>query len=308
MADLIRHTAGPGIALEFQLDDGGGSVLCDANELESALLNLCINARDAMPNGGRLTISTKAVNLSTADIQNQEVVPGSYVAVSVVDTGSGMSPEVLKQVFDPFFTTKPLGQGTGLGLSQVWGFVRQSDGLVRIESAPGQGTTVRLLMPLYDQGEQADVTHEPAPAPISLQATVLLVDDEEAARSPAAERLRDLGCAVLEARDGPEALRMLNTSRPDLLITDVGLPNGMNGRQVAEATRERFPGLPVLFITGYATTSLPPGVEVISKPFELDVLARRVEAILSLGMPARETGSDADGPEALPHGCSSSWR
>jgi CheY-like chemotaxis protein len=209
------------------------------------------------------------------------------VAFSVVDTGTGMSPEVVERVFEPFFTTKPQGQGqgTGLGLSQVWSFARQSGGLVRVESAPGQGTTVRLLLPLH---EHAEVMGRPEAMPLVPEdgdeaGTVLLVDDEDAARQPAADRLRELGHTVLEARDGPEALRILATTRPDLLVTDVGLPNGMNGRQLAEAAREEVPGLPVLFISGYAGTSLPPGIDMIDKPFELDVLVRRVRAALEAG-------------------------
>ena len=290
MADLVRRTVGPGIAVELRLGDGVGSVLCDANELESALLNLCINARDAMPGGGRRAIGTEVTELPAADIRNEEVAPGRYVAMSVADTGTGMPPEVLERVFDPFFTTKPLGEGTGLGLSQVWGFVRQSDGLVRIESAPGQGTTVRLLMPLHDRADVAEALDDaPQPPRAAAQATVLLVDDEDVVRRPAADRLRDLGYVVLEARDGPEALRILVSACPDLLVTDVGLPNGMNGRQVAEAARERLPGLPVLFATGYAAASLPSGVEVIGKPFDLDALARRVQAILGPGLPASDS-------------------
>ena len=175
-------------------------------------------------------------------------------------------------------------------MSQVWGFVRQSDGLVRIESAPGQGTTVRLLLPLHEHVQAAEGPEAVAPPRSGARGTVLLVDDEDAARRPAAERLRELGHAVLEARDGPEALRVLASARPDLLVTDVGLPGGLNGRQVAEAARERMPGLPVLFVTGYAGTSLPPGVEVIAKPFGLDVLVRRVRALLEAGRP----GSDGD--------------
>ncbi|WP_369596538.1 ATP-binding protein [Belnapia rosea] len=280
LADLIRRTVGPGIAVELRLRDGAGVVLCDPNELESALVNLCINARDAMPEGGRLAIGTEEVRLSAADIPKGEAPPGTYVAVSVVDTGMGMPPEVLDRVFEPFFTTKPQGQGTGLGLSQVYGFVRQSGGLVRIESAPGRGTTVRLLLPLHEGVAVAEGPRPSPSVPNGLNGTVLLVDDEEAVRGSAADRLRELGLTVLEARDGPEALRVLASVWPDLLVTDVGLPNGMNGRQVAEAARERVRDLPVLFITGYAGTALPPGMEVIGKPFELDTLARRVEAIL----------------------------
>jgi PAS domain S-box-containing protein len=290
LADLIRRTVGPGIAVELRLRDGAGSVLCDASELESALLNLCINARDAMPEGGRLAIGTDQVHLSATDIPDGEAAPGRYVAISVGDTGVGMPPEVLGRVFEPFFTTKPQGQGTGLGLSQVYGFVRQSGGLVRVESAPGRGTTVRLLLPLHEGAQAAGERKAPPPPRAVSRGTVLLVDDEDVARRPAADRLRELGHAVLEARNGPEALRALATARPDLLVTDVGLPGGMNGRQVAEAARERVPGLPVLYITGYAGTSLPPGVEVIGKPFGLDTLARRVQAILRAGR--RESDED----------------
>jgi signal transduction histidine kinase/CheY-like chemotaxis protein len=295
LADLIRRTVGPGIAVDLRLRGGAGSVLCDPNEMESALLNLCINARDAMPEGGRLTIGTEDLRLSAADIPDGAATPGLHVVLSVADTGTGMPPEVVERVFEPFFTTKPVGQGTGLGLSQVWSFARQSGGLVRVESAPGQGTTVRLLLPLH---EHADAVGRPAEEPPEPEGageagTVLLVDDEDAARRPAADRLRELGHAVLEARDGPEALRILATTRPDLLVTDVGLPNGMNGRQLAEAAREGVPGLPVLFITGYAGTSLPPGAEVIDKPFELDVLVRRVRAVLEAGRRRRQSDDGA---------------
>ena len=280
LADLICRTMGPAIGVELRLRDGTGSVLCDANELESAIINLCINARDAMPEGGRLVIGTKEVDLSVADIRDDEAPPGRYMMISVADTGTGMPPEVLERVFEPFFTTKPQGEGTGLGLSQVYGFVRQSGGLVRIESAPGRGTTVRILLPLH---ERMEVLEEPRTVPspqTGPRGTVLLVDDEDAARRPVADRLRELGHTVLEARDGPEALRVLDAVRPDLLVTDVGLPRGMNGREVAEAVRARLPGLPVLFISGYAGTLLPPGVEVIGKPFDLETLAAQVQDML----------------------------
>jgi nitrogen-specific signal transduction histidine kinase/CheY-like chemotaxis protein len=295
MADLIRRAMGPGIEVELRLRDGAGVVLCDPNELESALLNLCINARDAMPEGGRLAVATREVRLSAADVGNGEAMPGTYAEISIADSGTGMPPEVVARVFEPFFTTKPLGQGTSLGLSQVWGFVRQSEGLVRIESAPGRGTTVRLLLPLHEGRPPATAEPlSPALPSASARGTVLLVDDEDVVRGPAAERLRELGLAVLEARDGPEALRVLASSPPpDLLVTDVGLPGGMNGRQVAEAARERLSGLPVLFITGYAGTALPPGVEVIGKPFDLETLARRVQAVLEA---RRQNPGSAGGP------------
>jgi CheY-like chemotaxis protein len=281
LGDLIRRTMGPSIGVDLRLCDGAGSVVCDPNELENALLNLCINARDAMPDGGRLTIATEAVRLSSADIPDGDAEPGAFVSISVEDTGTGMAPEVLERVFEPFFTTKPQGQGTGLGLSQVYGFVRQSGGVVRIGSTPGSGTTVRLLMPLHEGMEPAGQAEAPMPAPFSrARGTVLLVDDEDAVRTPTADRLRELGYTVVEARDGASALRLLAQARPDLLVTDVGLPGGMNGRQVAEAVRERAENLPVLFITGYAATALPEGFEVIDKPFDLDTLARLVQAIL----------------------------
>ena len=284
MADLIRRTVGPAVRLELLLRDGRARVLCDPSELESALLNLCINARDAMPEGGQLSIATDDIRLTAADLVGQEgAAPGDYVAISVADTGVGMSADVLDRVFEPFFTTKPVGQGTGLGLSQVYGFVQQSGGLVRLESAPGKGTTVRLYVP---QHAQVDVAERPsaAPAPDRAQPgkAVLLVDDEDIARDAAAERLRELGYRVLEAADGPAALHLLDGgAHIDMLVTDVGLPNGMNGRQVAEAVRERRPGIPLLFITGYAGTDLPPGSEVIDKPFDLDTLALRVQAALA---------------------------
>jgi PAS domain S-box-containing protein len=295
LAELIRRTVGPEIAVDLRLRDGAGSVMCNPNEMESALLNLCINARDAMAEGGQLTIATEGLCLSAEDIPDDTAEPGLYMALSIADTGTGMPPEVLERVFEPFFTTKPQGQGTGLGLSQVWSFARQSGGLVRVQSSPGQGTTVRLLLPLHEHtdavGRPEPVSPEPEGA--GETGTVLLVDDEDLARQPAADRLREFGYAVLEARDGPEALRILATTRPDLLVTDVGLPNGLNGRQLAEAAREGVPGLPVLFITGYAATALPPGIEVLDKPFKLDVLVRRVRAALEAGR--RTTAARARG-------------
>jgi PAS domain S-box-containing protein len=310
MAELIRRTMGPGILVELNLRDGAWGVHCDPNELESALVNLCINARDAMAGagggagaaGGKLTIGTDDLHLGAAEVGGHEgVAEGEFVAISVGDTGAGMPPGIIERVFEPFFTTKPLGQGTGLGLSQVYGFVRQSHGIVQLESAPGKGTTVKLCLPRHERGaEEAEQAVSLAPEPARVGETVLLVDDEDGVREPASEHLRDLGYVTLEAKDGPSALRILNSvGRLDLLITDVGLPNGMNGRQVAEAVREQLPDVPVLFITGYAGTALPPGIEVIRKPFDLDTLARRIQALL--GQPALGhlelslPGSDVDG-------------
>ena len=289
MAELVRRTVGPGIEVQLRLGGGLWTVLCDRSQLENALLNLAINARDAMPKGGRLTIATADTHLAEADVAGQEgAVPGEYVEITVADTGAGMDEATRARAFEPFFTTKPLGQGTGLGLSQLYGFVRQSDGMVRLDSAPGQGTTVRLYLPRHaDTGGQetrAGPGRAGAP-PAGAGETVLLVEDETQVRELAAERLRELGYSVLEAADGSAALRRLRAnSRVDLLVTDVGLPGGLNGRQVADAARERRPGLPVLFITGYAGDilegQLAPGMAVIGKPFTLDALAVQVRAML----------------------------
>ncbi len=288
MADLIRNTVGPGVQVGLDMGDGEWIVLCDPNQMESALLNLAINARDAMPGGGRLRISTRDVALTAADLVGQDGArPGAYVELSVADTGSGMSEATRARALEPFFTTKPIGQGTGLGLSQIYGFVRQSGGVVRLDSTPGQGTTVLLYFP--KQGT-ADAQRQPpapqsAPGDAAGTATVLLVEDQDDVRAVAAERLRELGYVVLEAGDGSAALPLLRSEvRVDLLVTDVGLPGGLNGRQIADAARERRPGLPVLFITGYAGNALQgqlaPGMQVIGKPFALDALAAKVRTML----------------------------
>jgi PAS domain S-box-containing protein len=285
MADMVRRTLGPAISLELLLGEGGGCVACDPNELESALLNLCINARDAMPQGGRLVVSTQRRALSAADLDGSpEVAPGDFVEIAVADTGLGMSPEVLEHVLEPFFTTKPLGEGTGLGLSQVYGFVRQSGGALRIGSTPGRGTTVHLWLPLAaPQAAGGTTPAEPDSAGAEVEgAVLLLVDDETGVREPAAARLRDLGLVVIEAQDGKGALRLLRDGlRPDLLVTDVGLPGGMDGARMAAAARHLVPGLPVLFMTGYATAPLPLDAEVIGKPFTLDALTARIRTLIA---------------------------
>ena len=290
IADLIRRTVGQAIAVELRLADGVWPVLCDANQLESALLNLAINARDAMPTGGRLVIRTVMLRLSPADVAGHEgAAPGDYVEISIADTGTGMDEVTRARAFEPFFTTKPLGQGTGLGLSQLYGFVRQTGGMVRLESALGQGTMVCLYLPRDTEVAEAEDTHRniaqsPSGVPRGTHGTVLVVEDEDAVRAVVAEALREQGCRVLEAGDGSAGLHMLNSrERIDLLVTDVGLP-GLNGRQLA-AARVRRPGLPVLLITGYAggavEEALPAGMEVIGKPFALDALASRVHAMVS---------------------------
>ncbi|MFC0408963.1 ATP-binding protein [Roseomonas elaeocarpi] len=291
MAELMRRTVGPDIEVQLQLADGIWTARIDPGALESALLNLAINARDAMPDGGRLTFATQEMAVPASDLGEDEgVEPGDFLLVSVTDTGEGMSPELLARVLEPFFTTKPIGKGTGLGLSQTYGFVRQSGGFLRIESEPGRGTTVRLFLPRADvvpagQDVPAAAGDTPATAPgESRRHTILLVEDEPAVRALAAETLRERGYVVLEAADGPSGLAALAPpARVDLLLTDVGLP-GLNGRQLADAAREMRPMLPVLFITGYAgmalNNGLPPGMAAVAKPFSLDDLADKVAAML----------------------------
>jgi signal transduction histidine kinase/CheY-like chemotaxis protein len=294
MEELIRRTVGPGIQVELRLQDGSWAVQCDPNQLENVLLNLAINARDAMPEGGHLTIGTRHARLSATDVAHEEdAKPGDYVEIAVTDTGVGMDEATRARAFEPFFTTKPLGEGTGLGLSQLYGFVRQSHGTVQLDSKPGRGTTVRFYLPRCER--DTEEAQEIAPAavpgirpPMAGGGTVLLVEDEAQVRAVAAEHLRDLGYTVLEAVDGPSALRVLGNRRGlhlDLLVTDVGLPQGMNGRQVADAAREYQPGLPVLLITGYAGSvlegQLAPGMAVLRKPFRLDALTVKAREMIN---------------------------
>ncbi|MFT8243298.1 PAS domain S-box protein [Roseomonas sp. BN140053] len=292
MVELIQRTVGPEIQVETVLATGVWPTLCDPNQLENAILNLSINARDAMPDGGRLSIETSNTWLDDRAARARDMPPGQYVAVSVSDTGSGMPPEVVARAFDPFFTTKPIGQGTGLGLSMIYGFAKQSGGQVRIHSAPGMGTTVRILLPRHRGAAEAEeAPAELAAAPRAEQGeTVLVVDDEPTVRMLVTEVLEELGYAAIEAADGAGGLRVLQSDvRLDLLITDVGLPGGMNGRQMADAARQTRPGLRVLFITGYAENAvvgsgrMEPGMHVLTKPFALDMLASRIKAIITGG-------------------------
>jgi len=290
MEELIRRTVGPAIHVETVMSGGLWTTLCDANQLENALLNLSINARDAMPDGGRLTIEATNARLDDAYArQHHDLMPGQYVAISVTDTGAGMAPEVVSRAFDPFFTTKPLGEGTGLGLSMVYGFAKQSNGYVRIYSEVGQGTTVRIYLPRSMEQEKPDQEGE-GPFPLTAGpegGTVLVVDDEPVVRMLVGEVLRDMGYGVVEASDGIQATKLLESGRRiDLLVTDVGLPGGMNGRQLADVARTKRPGLKVLFITGYAENAvvgngmLEPGMQVMTKPFAMDSLASKIRSIL----------------------------
>jgi PAS domain S-box-containing protein len=301
MEGLIQRTLGPEVRLEVRLKDRCWPVRCDPNQLESALLNLAINARDAMASAvGRLLIETAHVAIDDTAIGDWEgAAPGDYVRLTVSDTGIGMTPHVLAHAFEPFFTTKPHGQGTGLGLSQLYGFVRQSRGIVRLESEVAVGTSVHLYLPRYEEVASRDAASSPTERRQKPSregeavGTVLLVEDERTVRDFAAQALRELGYNVIEAGDGPtglsalhEALRDPSVGGLDLLVTDVGLPGGLNGRQLADAARELDPNLPVLLITGYAgDTNETRGrlgfrMEILLKPFELDVLAERVQAII----------------------------
>jgi hypothetical protein len=287
LEDLLRRALGAAIDLEIDASDDLWFTLCDPNQLESALLNLAINARDAMPDGGRLIISTRNARLD-GTTGTPALAPGDYVCIGVSDTGVGMSAEVAARAFDPFFTTKPIGQGTGLGLSMIYGFARQSNGHVTISSRLGQGTLVKLYLPRYQGRAVAEVASalEPAQSAVAGE-SVLVVEDVPVVRAVIVEMLQDQGYRTLEGIDGPTGLRILQSQeRIDLLITDVGLP-GINGRQLADRAREARPGLKVLFITGYAESAaisegfLQPGMEMITKPFDLDNLARRVRAMVS---------------------------
>lgn len=288
MEELIRRTIGPAITLEVVTAVALWPTFVDGPQLESALLNLCINARDAMPDGGRLTIETVNKWLDDKWAQERELPAGQYVCIAVTDNGTGMPPDVLARAFDPFFTTKPIGEGTGLGLSMVYGFARQSGGQVRLYSEVGQGSTVTLYLPRHLQDAHAEEA-EPASAPAVAGSgeVVLVVDDEAPIRLLVAEVLNDAGYAILQAEDGPAALRILHSAaRIDLLITDVGLPGGLNGRQVADAARAARPELQVLFITGYAENAafghghLPAGMQLLTKPFKMEALTQRVQSIL----------------------------
>ena len=286
--ELIRRTVGPGISVEITLARDLWLTHCDRNQLENALLNLCINARDAMPGGGRLIIGTENADFRHGRPPEREMKPGQYVALRVTDTGTGMPPEVLARAFDPFYTTKPLGQGTGLGLSMVYGFARQSGGQVRIVSELGRGTTVEIDLPRhFGTMDQAAGEEAPLVGRARHHGIVLVVDDEPAIRTLIAEALREVGHTVLEAADAAAAQLILEgDARVDLLLTDVGLPGGMNGRQLADVARVRRPELKVVFITGYAekaamgNATLGPGMELMTKPFTMRNLAAKIQAAL----------------------------
>jgi PAS domain S-box-containing protein len=291
MVEILRHTLGSSMAIETVLAGGLWWTFVDANQLETAILNLAVNARDAMPKGGKLTVETANAFLDeTYAAVHEEVKPGQYVMLALSDTGIGMSKETVAKAFDPFFTTKEIGQGTGLGLSQVYGFLKQSGGHAKIYSEPGEGSTVKLYLPRL-AGAELKSSEEPKPAAAIASGgseTILLVEDDSDVRAFTTEMLGDAGYRVLAAPDGPAALRMLDETREvDLLFTDVGLPNDMNGRQLADEARRRRPRLRVLFTTGYARNAivhhdrLDPGVDLIAKPYTQTALAAKVREVLN---------------------------
>ncbi len=288
MGDLIARTIGPQIELETINAAGLWPSLIDPNQLENAILNLCINARDAMPDGGKITIETANRWMDARSAKDRGIEPGQYISVCVSDTGVGMPPDVQAKAFDPFFTTKPLGVGTGLGLSMIYGFAKQSGGSVAIYSEPGQGSMVCIYLPRH----MGDLDEAGAPvnvgqAPRGDGETVLVVDDEPTVRMLVGEVLSELGYHTIEAGDGATGLAVLESdARVDLLITDVGLPGGLNGRQVADAARRTRPELKVLFITGFAENAvlshghLEPGMHVMTKPFPMDALASQIRELI----------------------------
>ncbi len=286
LEELLRRTMSEQIVVAIDRAKPLSAALVDANQLENAILNLAINARDAMPEGGALTVATCDVHLDAEFCSRRPgFVEGHYVGVSVTDTGTGMDEQILEKVFEPFFTTKPIGQGTGLGLSMVYGFAKQSNGHVLIDSAVGSGTSVTIFLPAAD-GAPAD-QQTPGPVHDGEGETVLLVEDDPSVRLLVCDVLKELGYLPVEAADPQAALRLIESGiRFDLMITDVGLP-GMNGRQLAEIARTHLPDLPVLFVTGYAENAtmrrgfLGPKMEMIAKPFQIELLARKIREMLT---------------------------
>jgi PAS domain S-box-containing protein len=292
VSTLLEQVLGEGIAIETVMGAGVWWISADPSQLETAILNLALNARDAMSGNGKLTIEISNAFLDEAyAAAHSEVKPGQYVMVAVSDTGSGMTPEVIAKAFDPFFTTKEIGRGTGLGLSQVYGFAKQSGGHAKIYSEPGQGTTVKLYLPrLVSMPETQAERKREIPAPATAKGTIVVVEDDDDVCKFTADVLGNLGYRVLSARDGASALRLLEAERDvDLLFTDIGLPGGMNGRQLADEARRRMPSLRVLFTTGYTRNAvihhgrLDPDVDLIVKPFTQGSLSDAVRKVLNGG-------------------------
>ncbi len=308
MEELLARTLGEQVRLLVVANAGIWPALSDVNQLESALLNLAINARDAMPGGGQLTIEAQNLVLDQSSLANHgDATGGDYVAISVTDTGQGMDADTLSKAFDPFFTTKPIGQGTGLGLSTIYGFLRQIGGHAILNSEVGKGTTVTMCLPRFTGPDAApETTQDAAFEPSGDGQTVLLVEDEESVRMLIVEVLDELGYHVLQAANGDAALAFLKSHRRiDLMVTDVGLP-GLNGRQVAEIARRERPHLRVLFVTGYAAHAavranfLEPGMDMIAKPFAVKELARKVAAMVGSAPLVPRDMATAPGEESGP--------
>jgi CheY-like chemotaxis protein len=288
MSDLLVRSLGENVRVETIVGGGLWTVNADVNQLESVILNLAVNARDAMPDGGKLTIETANVALREDYAREHDISPGDYVMIAVSDTGFGMTPEIIAKAFDPFFTTKEVGAGTGLGLSQVFGFVRQSGGHVKIYSEPRHGTTVKVYLPRFD-GAVAPIPTKVAEAVArggGRHETILVVEDEERVRHYSVDALRELGYSVVQAANGPEALRLIDSGQEiTLLFTDIVMP-GMTGRQLADQAREKLRGLKVLYTTGYTRNAiihggvLDPGTNFLQKPFSVEQLAAKVRSVL----------------------------
>lgn len=288
ISDLLTRTLGENVQLETISGAGLWNVEVDASEMESTLLNLALNARDAMPDGGKLTIETGNAYLDEEYCRKHEgIAPGQYILIAVSDSGAGMSAETIDRAFEPFFTTKEAGKGTGLGLSQVYGFMKQSGGHVKIYSEPGEGTTIKLYLPRRDGDEVAATADDDLNAERGGGETILIVEDDDGVRQYASEILRDLNYQVIEAKDSATALRLLDADKKfDLLLTDVVLP-GKNGRELASEVERRRPGTKIIFMTGYSRNAivhqgrLDPGIELIPKPLTERVLARKIRQLLN---------------------------
>ncbi|MEZ5832029.1 MAG: response regulator [Dongiaceae bacterium] len=290
LTKLLRRTLGETIEVETRVSSNLWKTLIDPHQLENALLNLAVNARDAMPDGGKLMIEAENAILDSAYAeQHEEVQPGRYAMLAVTDTGTGMSKEVVERALEPFFTTKPAGQGTGLGLSMVYGFVKQSKGHIKIYSEPGQGTTIKLYLPVA-AGDEEDTRLAPDldDLPLAMEGeVVMVVEDDPMVLRLAVQLLARLGYQTIEAHDGPEACAILDQGgRVDLLFTDVVLPKGMNGAALASAAQQRRPELRVLYMSGYSANAivhhgvLDKGVHLLNKPFRKVDLARKVREAL----------------------------
>jgi signal transduction histidine kinase/CheY-like chemotaxis protein len=303
MRELLARTLGPTIELVLRLEAGAAPVLTDRTQLEMAVLNLAINARDAMPAGGRLTLATQVVPIPAG---HPFLMADDYVELGVTDTGSGMPAQVVERAFDPFFTTKGIGKGTGLGLSQVYGMARQAGGEARIQSAPGQGTKVTILLRRSNAEVEALMGGAGAGGPLPMQPgrTILVVDDDAQVRALLSDTLETIGYRVLQADGGQAAMQVLRETRPDLMLLDFAMPR-MNGAQTARQARRRFPDLPIIVASGHADSealaqALGDEAVILRKPFDMEALARGIAGVLSQAPPSRSAPTAATGPGPSP--------